>query len=264
MIHTVKDFGIVNKAEIDVFLELSCFFDDPADVGNLISACSTFSKTSLNIWKFTVHVLLKPGLENFEHYFTSVWDECNCAVVRAFFGIAFLRDWNKNCLFPVLWPLLSFQTYSACVTKTLDHLTSITDWIIFFCFCTFFPLNFILYILFGELGSHFFFFHLDYASHVTLDTVWLIFLEHTCLSYTFSLVWEMIMLLIYLWKWLYGMEIGKSFLELHSHVSLTLALLETCLVIGFISFSMDSWSLYFCQREQLQCLIPGFTLPFLQ
>ena len=70
--HTVKDFGIVNKAEIDVFLELSCFFDDPADVGNLISGSSAFSKTSLNIWKFTVHILLKPGLENFEHYFTSV------------------------------------------------------------------------------------------------------------------------------------------------------------------------------------------------
>ena len=72
VIHTVKGFGVVNKAEIDVFLELSCFFDDPADVGNLISGSSAFSKTSLNIWKFTVHVLLKPGLENFEHYFTSV------------------------------------------------------------------------------------------------------------------------------------------------------------------------------------------------
>ena len=70
MIHTVKGFGIVNKA--DVFLELSCFFDDPADVGNLISGSSAFSKTSLNIWNFTVHILLKPGLENFEHYFTSV------------------------------------------------------------------------------------------------------------------------------------------------------------------------------------------------
>ena len=71
MIHTVKGFGIVNKAEIDVFLELSCFFDDLADVGNLISDSSAFSKTSLNIWKFTVHVLLKPGLDNFEHYFTA-------------------------------------------------------------------------------------------------------------------------------------------------------------------------------------------------
>ena len=70
VIHSV--FGIVSKAEVDVFLELSCFFDDPVDVGNLISGSSAFSKSSLNIWKFTVHVLLKPGLENFEHYFASV------------------------------------------------------------------------------------------------------------------------------------------------------------------------------------------------
>ena len=72
VIHTLKGFGIANKAEIDLFLELSCFFDDPADVGNLISGSSAFSKTKLNIWKFMVHVLLKPGLENFEHYFTSM------------------------------------------------------------------------------------------------------------------------------------------------------------------------------------------------
>ena len=72
VIHTVKGFGIVNKAEIDVFMELSCFFDDPADVGNLTSGSSAFSKSSLNIFKLTVHVLLKPGLENFEHYFTSM------------------------------------------------------------------------------------------------------------------------------------------------------------------------------------------------
>ena len=72
VIHTVKGFGIVSKAEIDVFLELSCFFDDPADIGNLMSGSFAFSKTSLNIRNFTVHVLLKPGLENFEHYFTSV------------------------------------------------------------------------------------------------------------------------------------------------------------------------------------------------
>ena len=72
VIHTVKDFGVVNKTEVDIFLELSCFFYDPADVGNLISGCSAFSKTSLNIWNFTVHVFLKPGLENFEHSFVSV------------------------------------------------------------------------------------------------------------------------------------------------------------------------------------------------
>ena len=74
-IHTVKDFSVVNEAEIDVFLELSCFFNDPMDVGNLISGSCAFSKSSLNIWKFSVHVLLKPGLENFEHYFPSMWDE---------------------------------------------------------------------------------------------------------------------------------------------------------------------------------------------
>ena len=72
VIHIVEGFGIVNKAEIDVFLELSCFFNDPADIGNLISGSSAFYKTSLNIWNFSVHVLLKPGLENFEHYFTSM------------------------------------------------------------------------------------------------------------------------------------------------------------------------------------------------
>ena len=72
VIHTVKGFGIVNKAEIDIFLELSCFIDNPEDVGKLTSGSSAFSTTTLNIWKFTVHVLLKPGLENFEHYFTSV------------------------------------------------------------------------------------------------------------------------------------------------------------------------------------------------
>ena len=72
VIHTVKGFGIVNKAEVDVFLELSCFFDDPADVGNLISGSSAFSKSSMNIWKFMVHVLLKTGLENFENYFANM------------------------------------------------------------------------------------------------------------------------------------------------------------------------------------------------
>ena len=111
--HTIKGLGIVNKAEIDVFLELSCFSDAPTDVGNLISGSSVFFKSSLNIWKFTVHVLLKPGLENFEHYFTSMWDECNCVVVWTFSGIAFLRGWNENWPFPLLWPLLSFPNLLA-------------------------------------------------------------------------------------------------------------------------------------------------------
>ena len=108
VIHRVKGFGIVNKAEVDVFLELTCFFNDPADVGDLISGFSAFSKTSLNFWKLMVHVLLKPGLDNFKHFFTSMWDECNCMVMWEFFGIAFLWDWNENWPFRVLWPLLSF------------------------------------------------------------------------------------------------------------------------------------------------------------
>ena len=124
VIHTVEGFGVVNKAEIDVFLELSCFFDDPADIGNLISGSSAFSETSLNIWKFSVHVLLKPGLENFEHYFTSVWDECNCAVVWAFFGITFLRDWNENWPFPVQLILTKCPLYINHFTKHFTYIIS--------------------------------------------------------------------------------------------------------------------------------------------
>ena len=122
VIHTVKGVGIVNKAKIDVFLELSCLFHDPADVGSLISGSSAFSKTRLNSCKFMVHILLEPGLENFEHYFTSMWDECNCAVVWAFFGIAFLWDWNEHWPFPVLWPLLSFPNL---LTYWVQHFHSI-------------------------------------------------------------------------------------------------------------------------------------------
>ena len=113
MIHTINGLGIVNKTQADIFLELSCFFDDPTDVSNLISGSCAFSKTSLNIWKFIVHVLLKPCLENFKHYFTSMWDEYNCVVVWAFLGIAILRDWNENWPLPVLWPLLSFPNLLA-------------------------------------------------------------------------------------------------------------------------------------------------------
>ena len=99
MVHTVKGFGIVNKAKVDIFLELSCFFDDPTNVCNLISGSSALSKSSLNIWKFMVHVLFKPGLENFEHYFTSIWDKCNCAVVWAFLALLFFGIGMKTDLF---------------------------------------------------------------------------------------------------------------------------------------------------------------------
>ena len=109
VIHIVKGFGVVNKAEVDVFLELSCSFDDPMDVGKLVSGSSAFSKSNWNVWKFMVHVLLKPGLENFEHYFASVWDVCNCAHIAqfflTFFGIAFHWGWKEN------WP---FQSCGHC------------------------------------------------------------------------------------------------------------------------------------------------------
>ena len=101
VVHTLKGFGIVNKAEVDAFLELSYFFNDPTDIGNLTSGSSAFPKSSLNIWKFSVHVLLKPGLVDFDHYFASMWDECNYAVVWTFFGIAFRWDWNENWPFPL-------------------------------------------------------------------------------------------------------------------------------------------------------------------
>ena len=111
VIHIVKGFGVVNKAEVDGFLELSCFFKDPKDAGNLISGSSAFSNVGLNIWKILVNVLLKPCLENFEHYFPSMWDERSCEVV--FFGIAFLWGWNETWPFPVLWPLQSFPNLLA-------------------------------------------------------------------------------------------------------------------------------------------------------
>ena len=116
---------MVNKAEIDGFLESSCFFHDPIDIDNVISGSSGFSKSSLNIWKFMVHILLKLGLENFEHYFTSLWGECNYVVDWAFFYIAFLWDWNENWPFPVLWTLLSFQI---CWHIDFSTLTSFRVW----------------------------------------------------------------------------------------------------------------------------------------
>ena len=99
VIHTVKGFGIVNKAEVDIFLELSCFYDNPVDVGNFISGSSAFSKTSLNVWKFTVHILLKPGLENFEHYFTSVWWVQLCSSLSILCHCLSLGLWWKVSFF---------------------------------------------------------------------------------------------------------------------------------------------------------------------
>ena len=106
MIHTVKRFSVVNETEVDIFLEFPRFLGDPANVGNLISGSSDFSKPSLNIWKFSVHVMLKPSLLNFEHNLTSMGDEWNCLVVWTFFSIALLGNWDRDWPFPVLWPLL--------------------------------------------------------------------------------------------------------------------------------------------------------------
>ena len=103
VIHTVKGFAIVNKPEVDIFLELSSFFDSSTDVANLSSGSSAFSKSSLNIWKFMVHVLLKPGLEKFEHYSTIVWDEWNFVLIWAFFWhcLSFGLEWKLTFSSPV-------------------------------------------------------------------------------------------------------------------------------------------------------------------
>ena len=107
-IHMAKGFSIVNEAKVEDFLEFSCFFYDPTDVGNLISDSSAFSKPRLYIWKFLVHILLKTCLKDFEHNLASMWNECNCIGIWTLFGIAFLWDWNEIWPFPVLWLLLNF------------------------------------------------------------------------------------------------------------------------------------------------------------
>ena len=109
VIHTVKGFGIVKKAKVDVFLEFSWIFNDPTDVSNFISGSSAFPKHSLYIWKFSVHILLKPSMKDFEYYLASMWNKHNCVVVWTFFGIVFLWDWNENWPLSVLWPLLTFS-----------------------------------------------------------------------------------------------------------------------------------------------------------
>ena len=119
VIYTVKGFSIVSKTEVDVFMVFSCFIDDPVDVGNLISGSSAFSKSSLNIWRFTVHVPLKPGLETIEHYFASMWDGCNCVVIWAFFGIAFLWDWNEKLTFSGPVATAEFSQFAGILSAAL-------------------------------------------------------------------------------------------------------------------------------------------------
>ena len=108
MVHTIKDYSIVNETEVEVFLEFHCFLYDPVNIGNLISDSSGFSKSSFYIYKFSVHRLLKPSLKDFEHYLASMWNDCNCTIVWKAFGIALLWVWNEYWLFYTLYPLLSF------------------------------------------------------------------------------------------------------------------------------------------------------------
>ena len=112
------------------FFESLCFFSDSVDVGNLISDFSAFSKSSLYIWKFLFHILLSPSLKDFEHYPALIWNECSCTVVWAYFGVAFLWDWNENWPFPVPWPLLSFHIYwhIECSTSTASSFRTLNTW----------------------------------------------------------------------------------------------------------------------------------------
>ena len=120
VIHTVEGFRVVNEAEVGVFLEFPCFLHDPVHVGNLICLSSAFSKSSLNIRKFSIHVRLKPGLGNFELYFVSMWNECNCVVVWAFFGIAFLWDRRKlNFSSPVA--TAEFSKFAGILSEALSQ-----------------------------------------------------------------------------------------------------------------------------------------------
>ena len=120
VIHTVKGYCGINDA--DVFLEFPCFLYDPTNVGNLISCSSAFSKSSLYIWKFSIHTLLKPSLKHFEHNLTSMWNKFDYTVVSTFFGTAILWDWNENWPFPVLGPLLNFPNL---LTYRVQHFNRI-------------------------------------------------------------------------------------------------------------------------------------------
>ena len=126
VIHTVQGFSIVHEAEVDVFLEFPCFLYDPMNVDSLISGSSACSKLSWYIWKFSVHILLKPSLKDFDHKLTSMWNEHNSLVAWTFFGIAFLWNWNESWPFLVLWPLLSFHI---CWQIEYNTLTASFFWI---------------------------------------------------------------------------------------------------------------------------------------
>ena len=132
VIHTVKGFSLVSKTEVDVFLEFSCLLYDPANVGSLISGSCAFSKPSLNIWKFSVHIMLKPSLEDFEHNLISIGNKCNCPMVWTFFSTALLGNWDEDWPFSVMWPLLSFPNLP---TYWVQHFNSIryviSVWMIF-------------------------------------------------------------------------------------------------------------------------------------
>ena len=121
VIHTVKGFNVVNEAEVDVFLEFSCFFYNPTDVGNLISGSSAFSKSSLYIWKFSIHLPLKPNLKDFEYYLACMWNEHNWAVIGTFFGIAFLWARNSNSFST---PMATAE-FSNLLTYWVQHFNSI-------------------------------------------------------------------------------------------------------------------------------------------
>ena len=120
VIHRVKGFSVVNETEVS--LEFPCFFYDPIDIGNLKSGPSAFPKSSLYIWNFLVHVLLKTSLKDFEHYLAGGWNKCNCVVISTFVGTALFVEWNEDWHFPVLWPLLSLSNLLA---YWVQHLNSI-------------------------------------------------------------------------------------------------------------------------------------------
>ena len=122
IVHTVKDFCVVSEAQVGI-LDFPCFLYDPANVGNSICGSSAFRKSSLYIWKFLVHILLKLSLKDFDHYIAIMWNECNCTLVWTFFSIALLCSWNESWPFPVvLWPLVGFPDL---LTYWMQHFNSI-------------------------------------------------------------------------------------------------------------------------------------------